>query len=96
MDDKTVKSAMATMYRYHATSDQVAKAIDQMQKGVCEICNKNNLTRSQLDIEHNHTTGKFRGITCHACNCKIGSVEKLKNWDTCSLDILDWITYKGH
>ena len=37
------------------------------QGGLCAICRRERLTFSS-DIEHNHATGKVRGLACHRCN----------------------------
>jgi hypothetical protein len=36
--------------------------------GVCDICQQPPSGSRRLSIEHDHTTGKFRGITCDSCN----------------------------
>ncbi len=92
----TYKRDIQTAYRYKATADQAAQINELLQAGRCELCKKTGLSRRDLAIEHNHKTGKLRGVTCFSCNTKIGIAEKRKNWDTCNLDILDWITYRGH
>lgn len=44
--------------------------------GVCAVCKqpprgkKNN---SKLHIDHDHQTGKVRGLLCHHCNCALGN-----------------------
>ncbi len=47
--------------------------------GACEICSRENVpharsTRS-LFIDHDHRTGKFRGILCSRCNTLLGFTE---------------------
>lgn len=37
------------------------------QRGMCAICERPPVTRS-LHVDHNHTTGKVRGLLCHNCN----------------------------
>ena len=37
------------------------------QNGVCLGCGKPPSKR-KLDVDHNHTTGKVRGLLCHHCN----------------------------
>lgn len=37
----------------------------------CKICNK----RKPLCVDHNHITGKVRGLVCKNCNWLIGRVE---------------------
>lgn len=37
---------------------------------VCAICSKPSRTR--LHIDHNHKTGKYRGLLCSPCNIGLG------------------------
>lgn len=39
------------------------------QRGGCKICCKD---YSILSVDHNHTTGKVRGLLCHSCNVMLG------------------------
>lgn len=52
------------------------------QQGVCAIC-KEAPTSRPLYIDHNHTSGKIRGLLCNSCNLGIGllkdRVEVLQN-----------------
>lgn len=41
------------------------------QEGVCKICKKLEDKR-MLSVDHNHQTGKVRGLLCHRCNTGIG------------------------
>lgn len=39
------------------------------QNGLCLICGKSNKsTKRKFPIDHDHKTGKVRGIICHNCN----------------------------
>ena len=40
----------------------------EVVKGCCEICNKQ---LPSLCVDHNHSTGKIRGLLCTACNLGI-------------------------
>jgi hypothetical protein len=51
--------------------------------GCCEICNKSredfpyakaDLGTTSLSIDHNHTTGQFRGLLCAHCNHALGKL----------------------
>ena len=44
------------------------------QNGVCKICSKPETSKNikRLSIDHNHTTGKVRGLLCRKCNSAIG------------------------
>jgi dCMP deaminase len=58
---------------YGITSDDYEMAL-VMQKGVCAICKTNTSgdKGKRLSVDHNHTTGKFRGLLCDRCNRAIG------------------------
>ncbi len=48
------------------------------QKGVCAICETDEAipnTGYRLHVDHNHTTGKVRGLLCTKCNKALGFVE---------------------
>lgn len=36
------------------------------QKGLCKMCGK--IPKKVLVVDHNHKTGKIRGLLCHGCN----------------------------
>lgn len=42
------------------------------QNGACAICEKQNLSGKRLAVDHDHKTGKVRGLLCHRCNYGIG------------------------
>lgn len=42
------------------------------QNGVCAICFKECKTKKSLSVDHNHESGKVRGLLCNACNRAIG------------------------
>lgn len=53
------------------------------QGGVCGICKKQCKVKNYLSVDHDHKTGKIRGLLCHHCNLALGgfddNVEYLKN-----------------
>lgn len=56
------------------------------QNNCCKICGIDNVNNSQhkhLHIDHDHSTGKIRGLLCSKCNTLLGSckdnIEILKN-----------------
>ena len=64
------------IYRYGITIQEVDKLI-RKQHGLCKICNRKLLSkglsaRSQT-IDHDHKTGKVRGILCRNCNNVLGN-----------------------
>lgn len=40
--------------------------------GLCDICNQPPVTFKTLSIDHDHATGKFRGLLCSPCNLALG------------------------
>jgi hypothetical protein len=38
------------------------------QGGICAICRETKIDR----IDHDHKTGKVRGLLCHCCNAALG------------------------
>ena len=44
------------------------------QCGMCAVCQcwLADLPAKQVHIDHNHDTGKVRGVLCHSCNAMIG------------------------
>ena len=51
------------------------------QDGKCAICGKHQVElKKRLHVDHNHLTGKVRGLLCSNCNTMIGlSVENSKS-----------------
>jgi len=47
-------------------------AIEQEQKGRCVICQE----ELPLCIDHDHETGKVRGLLCRLCNAGIGMLRE--------------------
>jgi len=49
--------------------------------GVCQICKKaetatKNGKIKPLSVDHDHKTGKVRGLLCQKCNMKVGVIEQ--------------------
>lgn len=48
------------------------------QKGLCAICHRPPSGKTKrgeavrLDVDHDHTTKRVRGLVCHCCNCMLG------------------------
>lgn len=58
------------------------------QGGKCFLCGE--LAKRTLCIDHDHKTGKVRGLLCIGCNTSVGVVEKLIGVDRLNA-ILDYI-----
>ena len=65
-------------YKYGITQDQYNKMFIE-QNGLCKICKKPetfiNYTSKKiqlLSVDHDHQTGKVRGLLCNSCNNGLG------------------------
>ena len=69
--------------RYGLTIDDFAYLVERSDN-CCEICGASfEMTRDYID--HNHTTGKVRGLLCNRCNMGLSYMED-PNW--CALATL--------
>lgn len=60
--------------RYGITADDYDQML-QSQRGKCSICSRNQKdVRLPFVIDHNHETGKIRGLLCFRCNTGIGQL----------------------
>lgn len=67
---------------YGLTVEQYEKMVAD-QKGICPICERHvTKCRQRLNVDHDHITGKVRGLLCGPCNAALGifqdSLENLK------------------
>ncbi len=77
--NKSVKEkiySISLIKKYGITIDRYNEVFDK-QNGVCAICKKP--TKKKLFVDHDHQTGKVRGLLCSGCNMGIGFYELYKN-----------------
>lgn len=75
------------MNDYGISIDEYERMLKE-QRGVCACCGQSetyvhsNGKVYALSVDHDHATGKVRGLLCHACNRAIGllgdSVDRLQ------------------
>jgi hypothetical protein len=75
----SIQRKHASLKRYGLTYDQYVRLV-VAQQGLCAICRKR--PRYALAVDHDHQTGKVRGLLCHGCNIGIGNLKD-------SVDVLD-------
>jgi hypothetical protein len=56
---------------YGITHDEYLAMYEQ-QGGRCAICGGKNRSGNLLSVDHDHKTGKVRGLLCNACNWMLG------------------------
>jgi hypothetical protein len=74
-DEEKKKQYRDDTFRHRAKKLGVCPdAVQELIKQGCEICGKKHLGlgRRTIVLDHNHQTGKFRGILCSGCNTAIG------------------------
>lgn len=67
-------------YGYSITSDEFESLLEK-QHGVCAICGEppkplRQGYRASLHIDHNHDTGRVRGLLCFNCNAALGNAKE--------------------
>lgn len=70
------KSKWALRYLYHISKDEY-EAFLEKQDFKCCICERLHdptvsRGKGKLHVDHNHETGKIRGLLCHNCNVVLG------------------------
>lgn len=65
-----LRNAMRQSARNVGLDPDDIEAYYAAHNGLCDICGKPPTDR-RLAVEHNHTTGEFRGLTCRKCNAAI-------------------------
>ena len=67
-----MRAAKIRQYKYGITEDEYT-AMLEAQEGRCAICN----LERKLVIDHDHKTGKVRGLLCKPCNAMLGPFEQV-------------------
>jgi hypothetical protein len=60
-------------YRYGITEDDYHRMAEKQNQS-CAICGRGT---QRLDVDHDHETGKVRGLLCIRCNTTVGILEEL-------------------
>jgi len=66
--------------KFNLTLEEYERMFEE-QKGVCAICS-NPPKNNRLHVDHDHDTGKIRGLLCAPCNSFLGRI----NEDTSKVD----------
>ena len=66
----------AHLKRLYGLSEQEYLALWDAQHGVCAICYMPCKTERRLSVDHNHKTGRIRGLLCQRCNHVLGLMDE--------------------
>lgn len=58
------------------------------QGGICKICGTSDWGHGGPHVDHNHATGKVRGLLCHNCNAALGLMRDDLNLMQAGVDYL--------
>lgn len=73
--DPITKRAMRLKRKFDITLEEYNTMLTE-QDGVCAICKAPPDTRwKRLAVDHDHLTGKIRGLLCMTCNTMLGRLE---------------------
>lgn len=67
--DPVERLARARQSKYGLSPEDVARMLDD-QCGGCAICAKP-IRGLRFHVDHDHATGKVRGLLCHHCNTRL-------------------------
>lgn len=59
---------------YGITPEQV-ETLALGQGGVCAACGEVPGNKNGFHVDHDHSTGKIRGLLCHGCNLALGNLK---------------------
>ena len=75
---KSLKRQSALLRNYGITTEDYDRIL-QSQAGNCATCGRTDSGRPKnprLVVDHNHKTGKVRGLLCSLCNVAIGMIQE--------------------
>lgn len=72
---RTCVSLEARAAKYGVSVEWLRKETDR-QAGCCPICGR----AAHLRVDHDHETGKVRGLICHNCNTGLGHFKDDPDW----------------
>ena len=80
---KPRKETLEKRLKKHGITPEVYNEMFNKQQGICPICGRHQSELSKgLCVDHDHLTGKKRGLLCTKCNLRLGTfndnIEHLK------------------
>jgi len=71
------RSKAYNLKKYGLTLEEF-EAMAAAQDGQCAICDI--IPETTLQVDHDHTTGKVRGLLCHTCNQGMVAVDRVDDF----------------
>lgn len=67
------KDARKLRLKRHGLTEEDYNELFSKQNGMCAICMR--VPSRRLDIDHDHQTGRVRGLLCNPCNQALGLLQ---------------------
>ena len=75
---KSIQRKNKLRLRYSITLEEYDQMFED-QNGKCKICGTEENGNKRFSVDHDHETGKVRGLLCYRCNTSLGWFEKNKD-----------------
>lgn len=74
IEDYKRRAVASTRRKRYGITEEAYGVLVQVQKNLCAICNRPPEVggKKSLDVDHDHSTGRVRGLLCTNCNTGIG------------------------
>lgn len=72
--DRVNDQRRRSAWRRYGIDPMMAAAALAKHNGRCDCCGTDKTARGRWNVDHEHTTGRIRGILCCACNLGIGQL----------------------
>jgi hypothetical protein len=75
IDTRTIESRRKyNLEAKYGITPEEFKRLKELHLGGCAVCKQPCSTGQELVVDHNHTTGKVRGLLCRRCNLALGYI----------------------
>lgn len=75
-DERREAQVWARLWSRYGITEENYNDLMAEQGNVCAICKQECKTGERLSVDHDHDTGRVRGLLCRACNFRVGQIEK--------------------
>lgn len=87
--EKRMRMCLECRKDYRKNSDDYYRRVIAEQNGLCAICGIAEVEHGKrFSIDHDHSTGKYRGLLCVRCNFGIGHFKDNPNHLSKAIDYL--------
>ena len=69
------------LLREYGLREETYNTMLSEQNYLCKICRQPNKDGKRLCVDHDHSTGRVRGLLCHRCNGYVGRYDRLYRGD---------------